>query len=171
MNETNLYNRARIALASTLLLPLAVAGLGAAGTGADPVDAIKGYVQTASDSSTTADTKTADEAKDTTTDTATNTGDTTTDTTAGANSDSSSTTSGSSSSAGSIAAKAAGSYTVKEGDTYGCIAENYYGSYSMWPAVQAANVGPGYSEYGLNVGAQLVMPAADTSQLKTDLCS
>ncbi len=70
-------------------------------------------------------------------------------------------------------AKKAGTYTVKAGDTYGCIAEKYYGSYEQWPRVYAANAGwPGYEEYTLNVGAKLQMPAVEVRDVlpKTTLC-
>ena len=66
--------------------------------------------------------------------------------------------------------KDAGTYTVKAGDTYGCIAESHYGSYEMWPAVQRANAGPGYGEYTLHVGAKLTLPATTTELETTNLC-
>jgi nucleoid-associated protein YgaU len=57
-------------------------------------------------------------------------------------------------------AKQATTYTVKDGDTYGCIAEKYYGSYDQWSRIYAANAGyAGYEEYGLAVGAKLQLPA------------
>lgn len=71
------------------------------------------------------------------------------------------------------AAKSAGTYTVKNGDTYGCIAEHYYGSYDQWPRVYEANGGyVGYEEYSLAVGARLQLPAITTDQVlpSTDLC-
>lgn len=68
-----------------------------------------------------------------------------------------------------------GFYTVKEGDTYGCIAEKYYGSYEHWPDILNANAnyGNGFAEYGLHVGAVLEMPAISSSNLKpkSNLCS
>lgn len=72
-------------------------------------------------------------------------------------------------------AKAAGEYVVKAGDTYGCIAENYYGSYEQYPMLMAANGATkykGFSERKLHVGAKLVLPAVTASQLKpaTNLC-
>jgi LysM repeat protein len=70
--------------------------------------------------------------------------------------------------------KPATEYTVKEGDTYGCIAEKYYGSYEHWPDVMAANpVTEGYAEYRLFVGAKLVLPAVPSASLKpaSTLCS
>lgn len=66
-------------------------------------------------------------------------------------------------------------YTVKDGDTYGCIAEKYYGSFEHWVDVVNANpVGNvGFTEYGLHVGAQLVLPAVSTAALKptSTLCN
>ena len=69
--------------------------------------------------------------------------------------------------------KDAGTYTVKEGDTYGCIAENYYGSYDQWSRVYAANAGwPGFDEYRLDVGAVLQMPTVTQAEAlpTTSLC-
>lgn len=64
-------------------------------------------------------------------------------------------------------------YTVKEGDTYGCIAESYYGSYEHWQDIMNANLkyGNGFSEYGLHVGAVLELPAAETLKPASKLCS
>ena len=65
-------------------------------------------------------------------------------------------------------------YTVKEGDTYGCIAEKHYGSYDQWQKVYAANAGYlGYDEYELHVGAKIVMPALANEEIKTEtnLCN
>ena len=71
--------------------------------------------------------------------------------------------------------KAESVYTVKEGDTYGCIAEKYYGSFEHWVDVMNANpVGQvGFTEYGLHVGAQIVLPAITATHLKSasNLCS
>ena len=65
-------------------------------------------------------------------------------------------------------------YTVKEGDTYGCIAEKYYGSYEHYVDIMAANPvrDYGFGEYGLFVDAQLVLPAISAGNLKpaTSLC-
>lgn len=65
-------------------------------------------------------------------------------------------------------------YTVKEGDTYGCIAEKYYGSYEHYVDIMAANPVNqyGFSEYQLFVGAQLVLPAISGANLKpaSSLC-
>lgn len=65
-------------------------------------------------------------------------------------------------------------YTVKEGDTYGCIAEKYYGSYEHYVDIMAANPVSqyGFSEYQLFVGAQLTLPAISGSHLKpaSSLC-
>lgn len=65
-------------------------------------------------------------------------------------------------------------YVVKQGDTYGCIAEKYYGSYDQWPTVYSANAGyDGYGEYDLAVGASLVLPAIGSTQTLpvTKLCN
>jgi LysM repeat protein len=65
-------------------------------------------------------------------------------------------------------AKAETVYTVKEGDTYGCIAEKYYGSYEQYADVMAANPvhDQGFGEYSLYEGAQLVLPAVSKDNLK-----
>jgi LysM repeat protein len=70
--------------------------------------------------------------------------------------------------------KAQSVYTVKEGDTYGCIAEKYYGSYEHWTDVVGANpYTEGFTEYELHVGAQIVLPAVSGASLKpaSTLCS
>lgn len=70
--------------------------------------------------------------------------------------------------------KAASLYTVKEGDTYGCIAEKYYGSYEHWSDIYNANAryGVGYSPDRLFVDAVLELPAISASDLKpaSNLC-
>ena len=71
--------------------------------------------------------------------------------------------------------KSASSYVVKDGDTYGCIAEKHYGSFEHYVDIMTANgagVVPGYSDYQLNVDAPLVLPAIDAANLKpaTHLC-
>lgn len=73
----------------------------------------------------------------------------------------------------STTSKPATLYTVKEGDTYGCIAEAYYGSYEHWPDILNANsaYGNGFSEYGLHVGAVLELPAIDNLKPASKLCS
>ena len=48
---------------------------------------------------------------------------------------------------------AAGSYTVKKGDTYGTIALNNYGTYGVWSELYKANKGAKLTE-----GATLVLP-------------
>jgi hypothetical protein len=72
-------------------------------------------------------------------------------------------------------AKAESVYTVKEGDTYGCIAEKYYGSFEHWVDVMNSNpvFSEGFGEYELHVGAQLVLPAVTADRLKpaSSLCS
>ena len=49
---------------------------------------------------------------------------------------------------------AAGSYTVKKGNTYGTIALNNYGTYGVWSELYKANKGAKLTE-----GATLVLPA------------
>jgi nucleoid-associated protein YgaU len=69
----------------------------------------------------------------------------------------------------------AAKYTVKEGDTYGCIAEKYYGSFEHYTDVMSANpvAQEGFSEYGLFVGQVIDLPAVASGQLKpaSSLCS
>jgi len=70
--------------------------------------------------------------------------------------------------------KAESVYTVKDGDTYGCIAEKYYGSFEHWVDVINANPGGvGFAEYELHVGARIVLPAVSSTSLKpaSTLCS
>ncbi len=72
-------------------------------------------------------------------------------------------------------AKAAGEYVVKQGDTYGCIAEKYYGSYEQYSRVMAANwadTAPGYGEFRLDVGAKVRLPAVSAAQMTpvTNVC-
>lgn len=66
-------------------------------------------------------------------------------------------------------------YTVKEGDTYGCISEAYYGSYEHWPDILNVNAkyGRGFSVYTLYVDAVLELPAISATNLKpvSHLCS
>jgi nucleoid-associated protein YgaU len=70
--------------------------------------------------------------------------------------------------------KAASTYVVKEGDTYGCIAEKYYGSYEHYSDIMASNsiTQQGFGEYSLYVGATLVLPAIAKENLKpaSSLC-
>jgi len=65
-------------------------------------------------------------------------------------------------------------YTVKEGDTYGCIAEKYYGSFEHYTEIMAANplYATGFGEYSLFVEAKLVLPAIASTNLKpaSSLC-
>jgi LysM repeat protein len=71
-------------------------------------------------------------------------------------------------------AKAASTYVVKEGDTYGCIAEKYYGSFENWVDVDAVNPNTeGFLERRLFVGATLTLPALTAEQVKpaSSLCS
>lgn len=70
--------------------------------------------------------------------------------------------------------KAATTYEVKEGDTYGCIAEKYYGSFEHWVDVINANpTQTGFTEYGLHVGVKVVLPAITAANTKpaSQLCS
>lgn len=69
------------------------------------------------------------------------------------------------------AAKPASTYVVKEGDTYGCIAEKYYGSYEYWPELVALNQGFGFEERRLFVGANIQLPAITVTKPVTSLCS
>lgn len=66
-------------------------------------------------------------------------------------------------------------YTVKQGDTYGCIAEKYYGSYEHYVDIMASNPvrWEGFSERELHVDAKLVLPAIAKENLKptSSLCS
>jgi nucleoid-associated protein YgaU len=66
-------------------------------------------------------------------------------------------------------------YTVVEGDTYGCIAERIYGSYEYWPQLAAANnykSAVGFTEYHLFVGASLSIPKfSGTTFAATGICS
>jgi nucleoid-associated protein YgaU len=69
----------------------------------------------------------------------------------------------------------AAKYTVKEGDTYGCIAEKYYGSFEHYTDIM--NVNPvasvGFNEYELFVGQVIDLPAVAHGALKpaSSLCS
>ncbi len=69
---------------------------------------------------------------------------------------------------------AATTYVVKDGDTYGCIAEKYYGSFENWMDVMNANPRTeGFQEYRLFVGAVLTLPALSADQVRpvSTLCS
>lgn len=68
-------------------------------------------------------------------------------------------------------AKPAGTYTVQPGDTYGCIAEKYYGSYEYWPLLVQTNTGVGFEEYRLFVGAVVQLPAVTVTKPASSLCS
>lgn len=155
MTEHALFQRAAVALGATILAPLfvAITGLGDSGS----VSPIASYVGRTSATQTVNETINDDSKSS--------------DKTSTESSDKSS--NGSSAAVESAGAKAAGSYTVKDGDTYGCIAEKYYGSYEMWPQVYAQNAGyPGFEEYHLDVGAKLQMPAVSAAESlpKTALC-
>jgi len=70
--------------------------------------------------------------------------------------------------------KAESVYTVKDGDTYGCIAEKYYGSFEHFMDIMSANpvADNGFGEYSLFVGAKLTLPAIAKENLKpaSSLC-
>ncbi len=70
--------------------------------------------------------------------------------------------------ADSTADRPATTYTVKDGDTYGCIAERYYGSFEHYVDIMAVNPTDqlGFSEYGLFVDAVLNLPAIPAASLK-----
>ncbi len=156
MTEHTLFQRAAVALGATILAPLFVAITGLGNNGS--VNPIASYVgrtsaaqtvnETINDDSKTSSDKSASDMSD-------------------------KTATSSPAVVESAGAKAAGSYTVKDGDTYGCIAEKYYGSYEMWPQVYAQNAGyPGFEEFHLDVGAKLQMPAVSAAESlpKTSLC-
>lgn len=69
---------------------------------------------------------------------------------------------------------AAATYTVKAGDTYGCIAEKYYGSFEHYTDIMAANpvYDYGFTEYGLFEGAVLQLPAikAENKKPASSIC-
>lgn len=69
--------------------------------------------------------------------------------------------------------RTASTYVVKEGDTYGCIAEKYYGSFENWVNIDSANPDTeGFLERRLFVGAALELPAltADQARPASTLC-
>lgn len=167
MTEESLFRTTLITLSATILGPLVVASTNAAGTDDSAGDKLKNYVAAAQQ--TTADKKddkTADKKDDA------EKNDAKSDESA-KNEDGKTADNKHAAVPGNATAKKAGSYTVKDGDTYGCIAEEYYGSYDQWTRVYDANAGwPGFNEYDLAVGAKLQMPAVDASQVlpKTNLC-
>lgn len=158
MTETSLFRLTLGVLAATVLAPIIVAATGVGGDRATTGDRLDSYIANAStaqgqgvDGSKQADVSKKDTAnqKDPT-----------------ANEKASQAT--------TAGAKAAGSYTVKAGDTYGCIAEQYYGSYDQWTRVYEQNAGwPGYDEYELHVGAKLQLPAVSADEVRqtTNVCS
>lgn len=174
MTERNLFRTALGVLGSTILVPGVVALSGVAVPEGKTVGTVvKDYLTSAA--------KTVDEAKNDGAADDTKTDDTAKETTNGSNdqaakSDNASTQNSSKLAESTVAlgsVKPAGTYTVKEGDTYGCIAEKYYGSYDQWPKVYSMNAGPvGYDEYYLAVGAKLQMPAVSGAEVlpKTSLC-
>lgn len=151
MSDISLYDRIRLALVATLLAPLLVMIVGAGDGETTASDRVASYITQTTSKKAVVDgtTKTDDAMKK----------------------DDQSTTK--TSVDGMASPKPAGSYVVKAGDTYGCIAEAYYGSYDQWTQVYDLNAGwDGFSEYHLAVGATLQMPAvaSDQLRLKTDLC-
>jgi len=168
MTESNLFRTTLVTLASTLALPLIVglSGLGAP-QNTSTNDLVKRYVGATNqtDQTKTNDAQN-DKAKDQPTDQAKQDEAKPTDTT-----DNDQPVKNTAGQPG--AAKQAGTYTVKEGDTYGCIAEKYYGSYDQWARVYGENAGwPGFNEYDLAVGATLKMPAVSANEVlpQTSLC-
>lgn len=178
MTEKNIFRSALITLGSTIALPLVVAATGIAAPNVSSTnDLVKDYIAAAhgtdavqsnnsnsgSSTETKSDTNKSSTSSNNSTDQA-QSSDTTSTTTPTATDTQAMTT---------ASAKVAGTYTVKAGDTYGCIAENYYGSYEQWPKVYAANsMYPGYEEYYLNVGAAVQLPAISASEVlpQTSLC-
>lgn len=126
-------------------------------------DNVVGTDNGATTPATTPDTSTTQTAPATTTTPATDQGSTAATSTTGA-----------ATPATQVTGKAATTYTVKDGDTYGCIAEKYYGSYENFVDVMAANpvYDQGFGEYQLYVGAQLTLPAVAQENVKpaSSLC-
>lgn len=169
MTERKMYNYTVIGLTSTILVPIAVAVFGITGSTAPISTVAANYVKNTVAKGSTSDKNTSTD----NTQKSTNKKKATTSTKDAAKTNDKSTSSETAASQGRVAAKPAGMYTVKAGDTYGCIAEKYYGSYEMWPQVYQQNGGwPGYTEYNLDVGAKLQMPALrkSTTFSPTHLC-
>ena len=165
MTEKDLFRTTLITLGSTIILPLIVGVSGLAAPGDKLAnDLIKSYVGMSTvKAEESKDAAKTDQAKQSDQDKKANP----------ASSSDVSKTDATVPAAGATSAKVAGSYTVKAGDTYGCIAEHYYGSYDQWPMVYNANAGwPGFNEYDLAVGASLQMPVISAAEAlpKTDLC-
>ena len=151
MSDMSLYDRVRLGLIATLLAPLLVMITSTGDGETTASDRVASYI-----SQTTLKKVVAD--KTVKTDDATKSDDR---------------TDSEASASGMASPKPAGTYVVKEGDTYGCIAERYYGSYDQWTNVYDLNAGwDGFGEYHLAVGATLQMPAVTSDYLrqKTDLC-
>ena len=171
MTETSLYKRTLIVLGATILVPLIAVSVSAANSGA-VVTPFQSYLTTTSSSATTTVT--------TPTVTTPETGQTSStqttvpsQSTPEASQPTASAPTVSTDNVQTTGAKPAGTYTVKDGDTYGCIAENYYGSYDQWSRVFNANAGgAGYGEYDLAVGGGLTLPAVNAEEAlpKTILC-
>ncbi|MBP7760402.1 hypothetical protein KA093_01255 [Candidatus Saccharibacteria bacterium] len=166
MTEKNIFRTALITLGSTIVAPLIVGATGLGLTGdLSTNDRVKTYIASAHAQDNVAQSENKDNLLQTSADNSTATQSTPSkdegqkDTPALV--------------PVAVGAKAAGTYTVKAGDTYGCIAENHYGSYEQWPKVYAANsMYPGYEEYRLHVGAVVQLPAITVDEVRpvTDLC-
>lgn len=177
MTEKNLFSSTMATLGLTIMAPLFVglSGIGApANTSAN--DLVKSYVAANQQSTTSGnDNKAGNNDNNNANQNGQSSGDNTNnnDNTTNAGNSSSGSQPSSTGAAASAGSKSAGTYVVKDGDTYGCIAEKYYGSYDQWPKLYAANaMYPGYEEYHLNVGATMQMPAVDAEHAlpKTNLC-
>lgn len=169
MDETTLFQRTLIALGATIIGPLFVATTGVGGQGASVNERIQDYVSAAVVTSEQSDEAATDE----TSDGAEQDGQQGENSENANGEDATRDDEATPTPQGYADAKDAGTYTVKEGDTYGCIAENYYGSYDQWSRVYAANAGwPGFDEYRLDVGAVLQMPAVTQAEAlpTTSLC-
>lgn len=170
MTEKTLFRNTLITLGSTIVLPLIIGLTGiAALDGKSTQQLIKSYiaaaapVASASDQTKIVQDGVASEASEPATDMQDKT----------ASSGKAESTNGTAAN-GYAPVKPAGTYTVQSGDTYGCIAEKYYGSYDQWSRVYAVNAGwPGFEEYHLHVGAVLQMPAVTAAEIlpPTSLCS
>lgn len=166
MTEETLFRATLMTLGATIVGPLFVAATNIAGTPEGAREQLKSYVAAAE--------QTANEKKDTPDEKDVTDKKMSNEAKTGANQTKTDTPATPAASAQSAGAKTAGSYTVKAGDTYGCIAEKYYGSYDQWTRVYDRNSGwPGFGEYDLAVGATLQMPAISTNEAlpKTHLCS
>lgn len=167
MTELALFQRALIVLGATIVGPLFVAATGIGGEGQSVNERIGEYVAVAVADG--GDEQAANEQDQPANNDQQNAGDGDTKDQANGQND----TENAQRPDGYAGTKEAGTYTVKEGDTYGCIAEQYYGSYDQWSRVYELNAGwPGFDEYRLDVGAVLQMPAVSEAEAlpATNLC-